>query len=130
MSGIDGNGFLTSDRVLEFTTTGTLTISGLTIRGGQSPGQNGGGISGRGGSTVKVIDATVSGNTAGGGGGIFATVTLTRSTVSGNTAQGGGGGISADTATLTNSTVSGNTARSGGGFVGAGGGIYAPRRSR
>jgi hypothetical protein len=55
-----------------------------------------------------LMDSTVSGNTAGEGGGIYnaGTFMLTNSTVSGNT----GGGIYNDgTLTLTNSTVSGNT---------------------
>src|SRR5215208_2956753 len=119
-SGIDGNGAITGDRVLHIT-SGTLTISGLTVHDGSSPvGGVGGGIRGESGTTLKLTDSTVSGNdTGGGGGGIYAagTATLTNSTVSGNKTSSGGGGISANTATLTNSTVSGNNAGLGGGGI-------------
>src|SRR5215208_6127999 len=119
-SGIDGNGAITGDRVLQVA-SGTLTISGLTVHDGSSPvGGVGGGIRGESGTTLKLTDSTVSGNdTGGGGGGIYAagTATLTNSTVSGNKTSSGGGGISANTATLTNSTVSGNNAGLGGGGI-------------
>jgi CSLREA domain-containing protein len=128
LSGIDGNGAITGDRVLHLT-SGTLTISGLSVhdgfyRPGGEPG--GGGIFGASGTTLRLIDSTVSGSKveSGFGGGIYAagTATLTNSTVSGNNAGGGGGIYAAGTATLTNSTVSGNTIDGGGGF---GGGIIA-----
>jgi CSLREA domain-containing protein len=137
-TGIDGNGAITGDRVLQVS-SGTLTISGLTVHDGSASGgagirgdqgttlgltnsivshNDGGGIFARhlGGATVTLTDSTVSDNT--GGGGIDAnTATLTDSTVSDNTAASAGGGIDADTATLNNSTVSGNTAGSFGGGI-------------
>ena len=125
-------------------TSGTASISGLTIQNGA--GSNGGAIENHGTLTVSnsaitdsnasisggaidnigtltVINSTLSGNTAeSNGGGIENTGTLTveKSTVSGNTADQYGGGIESLDATLTvdNSTVSGNGATSD-----AGGGI-------
>ncbi len=109
-------------------TSGTVSISGLTIENGNSRFPGGGGIANAG--TVTLTGSTVSGNTtsSGGGGGIAndsgGTVTVTGSTVSGNTAVGGGG-ISNDggTVTLTDSTVSGNTTTEFMGSPSNGGGI-------
>jgi CSLREA domain-containing protein len=129
-SGIDGNGAITGDRVLQ-AFAGTLTILGLTVHGGSSTnGAPGGGIAAPGGEPLVLINSTVSGNNAHGpGGGIYTPgpATLTNSTVNFNdSASIGGGGIYAGTATLTNSTVSGNSYNSGpGGPGGPGGGIFA-----
>src|SRR5829696_8410394 len=119
-SGIDGNGAITGDRVLHIT-SGTLTISGLTVHDGSATG-GGGGIAAEGGTTLKLTNSKVSGNNASSGGGILVlgTATLTNSTVSGNNAAFGGGIYAGSTATLINSTVSGNNANGG-----AGGGILA-----
>jgi hypothetical protein len=84
-------------RLIHVAATGTLTLDGLTLQGGNS-------------------DSV--------GGGIFndGTLTLTHSTVSGNAAHTFGGGISNNgTLTLTNSTVSDNA---GSGIIGAAGGIW------
>ena len=74
--------------------------------------------------TLTLTDSTVSGNSSGDGGGIFAyagAVTLENTTVSGNNATNGGGILTTlgGTLTLTSSTVSGNTAT-----YGTGAGIY------
>ena len=76
---------------------------------------------------INLREATLSGNTAGDGGGLFAafggTASVVNSTLSGNAANVAGGGVySAGHVTLHNATVSGNTARVGGGgaFVYAG----------
>ncbi len=103
-----------------------VTISGLTIANGNSPGSNGGGIYNNGGK-LTVSNSTLSGNSAlsgAGGGGIHnngGTLTITNSTVSSNSAGFGGGGINnfRSTVTITNSTISGNTITGGNG-----GGIY------
>jgi CSLREA domain-containing protein len=130
LSGIDGNGALTGDRVLQIS-AGTLTISGLTIHDG-SPSNGGGGIQGLSGTTLRLINSTLRSNRTNlsAGGGISADiVTLTNSTVTGNTTNRNdnvfssgehGGGIFAGTATLTNSTVSGNTSGWDGGGIFAG----------
>jgi len=122
------------DRVLGIANTGNLTISGVTITGGQTvaPGQ-GGGIVVLGG-ILALSDARVIGNTAlGGGGGIAvggganppASATVTRceiaENVSGSPALGAqGGGLLNIQATLTveDSTVRDNTA-----LLSTGGGI-------
>jgi hypothetical protein len=90
----------------------TATISGFTITG-DTQGQQVGGISNRGALTLR--GSTVSGNSAGGTGGILntagATLTLASSTVSGNTGGSLAGGITSEegaTLTLASSTVSGN----------------------
>ena len=79
------------------------------------------------GATITLINVTLSGNTAsGGGGGMYAdndsVATLINSTVSGNRDTGqDGGGLYSDTGgtlTLINSTVWGNST------IGDGGGIY------
>ena len=137
--------------------TGVLTLNGLTITGGANvfgggiansstviltnsivtgntaadPDGDGGGIYNDIGSTLRLINSTVSGNTADrDGGGILnalgGSVALTNSTVSDNTAARRGGGIlngSGSTLTLTNSTLSDNTAEedNGGGIYNASG---------
>jgi hypothetical protein len=75
---------------------------------------------------MTVIDSTISGNSAGAGGGInnYGTLTMIDSTVSGNSAKSDGGGIYNQppaTLTLTGSTVSGNDAANIGGGVFNGG---------
>ena len=150
-----GSGQLTVKRLNGFysifTTSGTVSVSGLTISNGNAGGGNGGGVYNTG--TLTMTDIVVSGNFASYGGGIFnyGALTMTDVTVSGNTSNALGGGIlnegpgrlsmtrvtvSGNTSTnhagggifnvglltMTNSTVSGNSAL---GYDGAGGGIYA-----
>jgi hypothetical protein len=112
-----------------------VTISGLTITGGQAV-NFGGGIDNAG--TLMVTDSTLSGNSAGGlgsvgfGGGIdnAGTLTVIDSTLSGNSgggeipggagfyATGTGGGIdNAGTLTVIDSTLSGNSGGAGGGGI-------------
>ncbi|MBI5634745.1 MAG: carboxypeptidase regulatory-like domain-containing protein [Nitrospirae bacterium] len=117
------------DRVFHLTGAYTVSISGVTITGGNAvggwwdPASYGGGISNYG--TLTVTNSTISANAAAtSGGGIcnFGTATVTDSTFTGNTAADGGGGISNhDTLTVTNSTISANTAVSGGGIYSAAG---------
>ena len=108
------------DRVLEHTTYGTLTLSGLTIGYGFSSDYNGGGCI-RAISTLDVRDSTIQScesysNINGLGGGIYAErLTLTRSTVSGNLAMGelsarGGGIAVAGDFTMRDSLVFANRA--------------------
>lgn len=113
-------------------TSGTVTIAGLTITGGNAV--SGGGIFNDAG-VLTVVDSTVSGNAATGngrttgGGGIYnnsGTVTVSGSTVSDNILTGpdtlaGGGGISnnSGTVTVSDSVVSDNEAARG-----YAGGIY------
>src|SRR5437773_9054746 len=117
---VDGNA---AGRVFFITLGETVTISGFTIRNGHA-GNAGGGIDNEDGSTLTVTNCTVSGNTAGLGGGIFngGPLTIGSITVSGNSAANGGGiyNSGGGTATITNSTFSGNTAGSGGGIFNIG----------
>jgi CSLREA domain-containing protein len=99
------------DRVLDVL-GGSVTISGVTIRGGEAdyvPSTGGDGI--RNNSILTLNDSAVSGNALG----IYnrGTMTLNNSNVSGNDGGNGPGGIYNDgggTLTLNNSTVSGNRA--------------------
>ena len=106
-----------------------VTIASLTITNGNAGGFLGGGIY-NDHATLTVSNATVSGNMAGGGGGIrnngrsgSASLTIVNSTLSGNSVAGGGGGIlnegvfGSATLTIINSTLSGNSAANGGGGI-------------
>jgi cysteine-rich repeat protein len=105
---------------------GVLKLENVELRGGEtSSGGAGGAAFGRG--TIHLINSTVTGNTAGNGGGLgiihdpaFApgVLTLTNSTVTGNSAVNGGGIWGQGKVTLTNSTVSGNSANLRGGGIG------------
>lgn len=112
--------------------SGTVFISGMTIRDGQLTDTNGAGIANVGTLTLDRMVVTannITGGTATQGGGIFntGTLTVTHSAIYGNNALGSsgrGGGIASigDTAiaTIINSTISENTAAaSGGGLVNA-----------
>jgi hypothetical protein len=115
-SAISGGG---SDRVLHILSTGSATISGITITGGNSAG-DGGGILNQG--QLVLSNSTVSGNTVTGnafGGGVSnqtpgAVANLTNVTISGNRAGAGSGGFdnfnATATANLNNATVTNNTA--------------------
>ncbi|MBO7726741.1 MAG: hypothetical protein J6S40_09790, partial [Thermoguttaceae bacterium] len=89
-----------------------IELISLTITGANLASYYGGGIFNESG-TLTITNSTISGNTAGWGGGIYnyGTLTIMNSTISGNTASYYGGGIfNRGTLTITNSTISGNTA--------------------
>ncbi len=126
---IDGGG---SDRVLDIDPSGagvSVTITDLTVRNGNVPGESGGGIRNNG--TLALTRVTVTTNSSGiNGGGLLNlnTMTLTNTTVSSNTAGGGGGGIfngTGSTLAINASTVNSNNANGagsdGGGIFNAGG---------
>jgi hypothetical protein len=103
-------------------TDATVTISGLTITGGNGVGNNGGGggVLSIGG-TLTLNDSVVTGNSvAGAGGGIaavFGTLNLNRTTVSGNSATEAGGIYAQDNTTIIrDSTISGNSGPHGEGL--------------
>lgn len=131
---IDGGGI---DRILDIDTGVVVTISDLTIRSGNVPGEPGGGI--RNDGTLSLDNTTISSNVSGiDGGAIYNldALTLLESTVSGNDASGNGGGIFNDSGgslTVTASTVSGNDATGagsdGGGIYNANGGSLATTNS-
>ncbi len=105
-------------RVFQVDSLVTASISGLTITGGNSGLDGGGGVQNFG--ILALANCSVSGNSAYSGGGLqnFGTLAMTNCTVSGNSATssfyGGGGGLDiGGMATLTNCTVSGNSATYG-----------------
>ena len=141
---IDGGGNQSRGRVLTVGSSATVSISGLTVKGGRGGGTGLGSIDGDGGGIynlghLTLTNVVVSNNTAAnfdvGGGGILnvGTLSLVGSTVSNNTAGGkaslgtngavtGGGVRNANIATLTvtNSTISNNFAQIGGGIFNTG----------
>jgi CSLREA domain-containing protein len=120
-----------------------LSISGVTITGGNGVPTGGGILHANTTGTLSLTDVTVANNVVtgtanatGSGGGILGAgpTSLQRVTISGNRAQpsatgvlplGGGLRMQNATATLTNVTVQGNTAEG----AGTGGGIYTDRSS-
>jgi CSLREA domain-containing protein len=119
-------------RIFNVTSTGTVTLSGLTITGGgnSSVGTQGGGIQNASTGTVTVINSTVTANSALHGGGIAnsssGTVNVTNCQITGNradTSVSSGGGIynHSGIVTITDSTISDNVNP---GSLGSGGGIF------
>ncbi|MEY2526319.1 MAG: hypothetical protein QOE73_1090 [Verrucomicrobiota bacterium] len=105
-------------RIFHITGNYSVAISGLTIANGNATANLGGGISNDNGA-LTLTNATVSGNTADIGAGIYTAraMSIFNSTISGNIVSGnlagdGGGGIynQGGTVSLTNSTISGNMA--------------------
>ena len=101
-----------------------LTLNNITIRGGYSSPNDGGGIFVDTHNRVTITNSTISDNHSDDGGGVFgaigSAVTIADSTISGNTAYRGGGVFSVQdsTVTITNTSVMGNSA------FARGGGIY------
>jgi hypothetical protein len=116
---IDGNNL---SRVFQVDVFATVSISGLTVKGGNAGSDAGGGLLNFG--TLTVMSSTLSNNSATNGGGIdnvgTATLTLINSTLSNNSATNGGGIDNSGTATLTNDTLAGNNATNGGGIDNSG----------
>jgi hypothetical protein len=112
-------------RILMVGAAGNLTLTGLTLRGGENI-EGGGGIFN--GGTLTITHSTLSSNLTsslflGGsfGGGIYngGILTITQSILTNNAAGGGGGIYNAGIATASHSTFSNNTAsRNGGGGIG------------
>lgn len=107
---VDGNGSVTHDRVFQIlSTVQNLTLSGMTIRNGESTSTNspvgGGGVYLEGAGRVLLSDVILDSNTAQNGGGFYANFSST------------GGSLEMD-----NVIVRSNTVAAGG--VGAGGGVY------
>jgi hypothetical protein len=97
----------------------TVSLTRLTITGGNATVRVGGGI--QNGGLLTLNRTTVTGNRAASdGGGIYnyGTLTLNNSRLTGNVSGGGGGGLfSEGQATLNYSAVTGNTAAFGGGIL-------------
>ncbi len=129
------------DRVIHVTSTGSLQVSGLTLKDGQlNTGQSntfGGGLYNQG--AVDIINLIVSNNTAESGAGIYndpgKTVTTKNIAVINNlvtdTATGTGGGITnKGTLNITNGTISGNTVSSIGSANGGGIAVFGTSNLR
>jgi hypothetical protein len=131
-----------ADRVFHVLgSSGVLTISGLTISGGNGVNQ-GGGVFSDSTSTLSISDSTISNNRAnvadggngGQGGGVWGDIVqLSGVTLSGNKAladgagnggQGGGLFINNNPSTLTNVTITGNETDKGSVNQGQGGAIF------
>ncbi len=101
-----------------------VTISGLTIRGGNGNGGGGGGAVFNQG-TLMLSGVIVSDNSASDGGAVYnlGALTVSASTVANNTASNAGGGIfsASGSVSVSASTVANNTASSGGGLTAVGG---------
>jgi hypothetical protein len=133
---VDGGGV---DRVFEVLpsqagcvagpTTPKVTITDMTVRNGNVPGDSGGGIfngiPNQQGGFLHLTNVTVTGNSATYGGGIMngwgASAVLEQVTICGNSAGAGGGLYTRDggKVTIKNSTISGNTASAQGGGIDA-----------
>jgi hypothetical protein len=139
---LDGQGFTITqtcpeNRVLQITgETGDMTISNVTITGGEAvfgtfSGNGGGGIQVTQENAVTIVNTTLTDNfTCEGGGGIEldfgGPFTAINSTISNNRALEEGGGATAydgGPMVLTNSTVTGNTDADDAGGISAGAGI-------
>jgi uncharacterized protein DUF4347/Big-like domain-containing protein/low-density lipoprotein receptor class B len=119
---IDGGGL---DRVFDVRSGADVTISGITIQGGNASGDGGGGIYHTNSGTLTLRDTSISGNTARWGGGLYnegGSVVLERVTIGvGNSASSNGGGIynfgAGSSMSLINLTITGNSAGSNGGGI-------------
>ena len=113
---LDGDG---SSGVLSILGVYDVSVSGLTLTGGNAA--KGGGVSSSG-ANLRLNDLVISGNAASSSGGglyqFYGISTLTNVTIGGNTASSYGGGLYQmwGTSVLANVTVSGNLASEGGGL--------------
>jgi hypothetical protein len=123
-------------RIFLITSKHTVRIQGLSITGGRPPGEQvavGGAIY-NDGATLTIAHSTISGSSAGRGGGIYnsgingAELTLSHSTLNGNSAIYEGGGIynqggrdlARSEVILDGSTIRGNSAQNGAGLYNLG----------
>lgn len=115
---LDGHG---RDTLLTITSSGALTLEGVTLRGGA--GRRGGGARAEAGSQLTLRRVTLEGNVADQGGAIYTVgsgLSIEASRLENNSAGVGGAlYVGAGTFTMDSSEVSGNTAGAGGGlFIG------------
>jgi CSLREA domain-containing protein len=97
-----------------------LTISRMTLTGGNTP-SSGGAISGLSETTLEVVESAIVGNVSGNSGGAIqlnaeANLTVLRSSISGNSAPGAGGAIQLNSdsrSSIIDSTISGNRSLGG-----------------
>ncbi|MBI5822733.1 MAG: Ig-like domain repeat protein [Chloroflexi bacterium] len=115
-----------ADRIFDVRASATVSMSGVTISGGNINNANGAGILKNGNGSLTLTDVVLSGNAVTGnparGGGLYSndgTVTITNSTISSNSAAREGGGIYANNGILniTLGTLGSNTAGREGGAI-------------
>jgi hypothetical protein len=116
-------------RLAHVAAAGTLTLEGLTLRGGSiGPGHPGGGLLNNGGAVV-LTRTILTGNAAAGGGGIAnrgGTVLLAQTLIARNEAlspTSGGGLLNTGTLILSDTTLANNRADTGGGLATNGTGL-------
>ena len=108
-------------RIFDVTSAGTVTLSGMTISGGNASG-TGGGVQNNNGGTLNIINCLLWTNFSGGNGGAVynsgtGTVNITGSELYYNFSTASGGGIfnnGTGTINVTNSTITENSAATGG----------------
>jgi hypothetical protein len=109
-----------ASRVFEILSGDMVAISGFTIRNGHA-GTTGGGVDNEDNVILTITSCTISGNSAGLGGGIFngGPLTVTSSTISGNFASSGGATYNDGSGNLTvnDSAFTGNTGNGSGGAI-------------
>jgi hypothetical protein len=106
-------------RLFHVAATGTLTLDGLTVAGGNIAGE-GGGLLNRG--RVVLMHSTFTDNAGDYGGGLSneGVLTLTQSTIVRSRANAGAGILNRGTLTVLNTTIADNTAHEGGGLANLG----------
>lgn len=107
-------------RILDVDST-SLTLSGVSLTSAASSISAGGAIRGTTGSTITLIDSTISGTSSRSNGGAIFTqgdVDITRSTIRDTSSAGIGGAIAANTALIEDSRIELASARNGGGVYG------------
>jgi hypothetical protein len=115
---ISGGG---ASRVFSIDSGNTVSVSGVTVTGGNGVGASNTGNGGafRSAGTLTLNAVTLTGNVSSGAAGVYSflgTLNVTNSTISNNTTTFDGTGIHAvgGTTTITSSTLSGNDGRNGG----------------
>jgi hypothetical protein len=106
----------TASRVLTLGGTATVTLSSVTVQGGNALSATGGNLLVNQGTSLSLVNTRVTGGNANAGGGIASSGSLTvlNSLIDNNTAGGAGGGILSDGAngaadlTVSNSTIAFN----------------------
>ncbi|MCL4262812.1 MAG: CSLREA domain-containing protein [Anaerolineae bacterium] len=119
---IDANGL---DRVLDIQFQGSLSLHGVTVRGGFVNGGSGGGINMLFNGNLTITDSIITENSSNAGGGVAQLgsspqIIISNSTISGNSSVNGPGGglfINAANLQITDSVISGNSANDGGGLT-------------
>lgn len=117
--GITLDGGPGANRIFHLTTTAPVTLTGLTLTGGEAPGARGGAILTDAGTALTLRRCTLTGNTALEGGAVFSLgrLTLERCTFTGNTGGYGGALQCQGRTDITHCTIAGNHGSTAGGGI-------------